>query len=403
LSGNTLGHVFRITTFGESHGRALGAVIDGCPPGIALCEDDFTHHMERRRPGQRPSDSPRREADHVEILCGVFQGLTTGTPITLLVRNNDPQSSDYDQVKRLVRPGHADLPYVLKYGIYDYRGGGRASARETVARVAAGVVARKAIEPSGVHVSGRTLEIDGVRASRFDPCAPPRNAFSCPDPEAARQMEEHLDACRRKGDSAGGIVEICISGCPAGLGEPVFDKLDADLAKAFMSVGAVKGVEIGEGFTAARLKGSVNNDPIRPQGFASNRAGGILGGLSNGEDITARIAVKPIPSISLPQETVDREGNPAVLRLEGRFDVCAIPRIIPVLEAMAWLVLADHFLRWRAQCGEPGTGGLCSENTANGLHPTGLVAEEEAGVTTEKYSCPGVVRGRQPGLAPELE
>jgi len=352
LSGNTTGQALRITTFGESHGKALGAVIDGCPPGIPLCENDFTPDLERRRPGQRPSDSPRREPDRVEILSGVFQGLTTGTPIGLLVRNHDSWSRDYDPLERLVRPGHADLPYVRKYGLYDHRGGGRASARETTGRVAAGVVARKILEPTGVRVCGHTLEIDGVRASCFDPDEARRNPFSCPDSRAARRMAGHLEACRSQGDSAGGIVEVRVTGCPAGLGEPVFDKLDAELAKAFMSVGAVKGVEIGEGFAAARLRGSVNNDPIRPEGFASNRAGGILGGLSNGDDIVVRAAVKPIPSIPQPQETVDREGNPAVLRLSGRFDVCAIPRIIPVLEAMTWLVLADHFLRWQAQCGE---------------------------------------------------
>lgn len=362
MPGNIIGQAFRTTTFGESHGKALGAVIDGCPPGIPLCEADFSSRMERRRPGRSPFDSPRRETDRVEILSGVFRDLTTGTPIALLVRNLDSRSRDYDRVENVFRPGHADLPYFQKYGVYDHRGGGRASARETAARVAAGVVARKVLAPYGVRIFSYTLEMGGVRASRFDPEEALRNPFLCPDPEAARLMAEHLDTCRREGDSTGGVVEVRVTGCPPGLGEPVFDKLDADLAKAFMSVGAVKGVEIGEGFAAAGLRGSANNDPIRPEGFASNRAGGVLGGLSNGEEIVVRAAVKPIPSIARPQETVDRQGNPAVLHLSGRFDVCAIPRIIPVLEAMTWLVLADHFLRQRAQCGESGVQGECLQD-----------------------------------------
>jgi len=347
-----MGQAFRITTFGESHGTALGAVIDGCPPGVPLAESDFTPAMERRRPGQRPSDSPRRETDGVEILSGVFRGLTTGTPIALLVRNHHARSRDYDALERLVRPGHADLSYLRKYGMYDHRGGGRASARETAARVAAGVVAQKVLEPFGVRVFAYTLEIGGIRAARLDFQEARKNALCCPDPDAARRMGERLEACRLQGDSVGGMVETRVTGCPAGLGEPVFDKLDAELARAFMSVGAVKGVEIGEGFAAARLRGSENNDPVTPEGFTSNRAGGILGGISNGDEIVVRAAVKPIPSISRPQATVDRQGSPVLLRLAGRFDACAIPRIVPVLEAMTWMVLTDHFLRWRAQCGE---------------------------------------------------
>jgi chorismate synthase len=365
LSGNTMGQVFRITTFGESHGSALGAVIDGCPPGIPLCEDDFRPAMERRRPGRRASDSPRRETDRVEILSGIHRGQTTGTPIALLIQNHDARSHDYEVLERLVRPGHADLSYLRKYGVYDHRGGGRASARETASRVAAGVVARKVLEPVGVRVTGYTVEIGGVRATRLDPDEALRNPLCCPDPEAAARMDERLEVSRRHGDSLGGIVETRVTGCPAGLGEPVFDKLDAELARAFMSVGAVKGVEIGEGFAAARLLGSENNDSITPDGFLSNRAGGILGGISNGEDIVVRAAIKPIPSISRPQETVDRDGKPAVLRLSGRFDTCAVPRIVPVLEAMTWLVLTDHFLRWRAQCGD------FRENDASGQRRLG--------------------------------
>ncbi len=353
MAGNTFGQSFRVTTFGESHGRALGAVVDGCPPGLSLTESDFQGPMARRRPGRNPFDSPRNEEDEVEILSGVFEGLTTGTPIGLLIRNRDADSRAYRDLERLFRPGHADLAYHRKYGLYDHRGGGRASARETAARVAASVVARKVLEPVGVRIRALTLEIGGVRAERMDAGAALENPFSCPDPKAAVRMARVLDECRRKGDSVGGIVETRVSGCPAGLGEPVFDKLDADLAHAFMSVGAVKGVEIGAGFLSARRFASENNDPITPEGFASNHAGGILGGVSNGADIVVRAAVKPIPSIPGPQKTVDRWGRAAVLRLSGRFDVCAVPRMIPVLEAMARLVLADHYLRWRGQCGEP--------------------------------------------------
>lgn len=343
MAGNTFGKAFTVTTFGESHGPMIGAVVDGCPPGIGLAEKDFEGPMSRRRPGRNPFDSPRNEEDRVEIVSGVFEGLTTGTPLGLLIRNRDVDSRAYSNVEQVFRPGHADLTYHRKYGHYDHRGGGRASARETASRVAASVVARKVLEPSGIKVRAFALEIGGVRAER--------NTLSCPDPDAAVRMTRILDECREKGDSVGGIVEARVSGCPAGLGEPVFDKLDADFARAFMSVGAVKGVEIGAGFGSARLLGSENNDPITPAGFVSNHAGGILGGVSNGADIVIRAAVKPIPSISVPQKTVDRRGNASMLQLSGRFDVCAVPRIIPVLEAMAWLVLADHFLRWRGQCG----------------------------------------------------
>ncbi len=352
MAGNTFGKAFAVTTFGESHGPALGAVVDGCPPGIPLAARDFEGPMARRRPGRGPFDSPRNEEDRVEVLSGVFEGLTTGAPIGLLIRNRDVDSLAYSDLKQVFRPGHADLTYHRKYGHYDHRGGGRASARETAVRVAASVVARKVLEPSGVRVRAFALEIGGVRAERIDETITEENPLSCPDAEAAGRMARILEKCRENGDSIGGIVETRASGCPAGLGEPVFDKLDADLARAFMSVGAVKGVEIGAGFRSARLFGTENNDPITPAGFASNHAGGILGGVSNGADIVIRAVVKPIPSISGPQETVDRRGNASLLQLSGRFDVCAVPRVVPVLEAMTWLVLADHFLRWRGQCGD---------------------------------------------------
>ncbi|MFZ7112542.1 MAG: chorismate synthase [Desulfatiglandales bacterium] len=348
MAGNSIGQVFRVTTFGESHGRGIGAVVDGCPSGIPLSESDFEGEMARRRPGRSPADTPRRESDRVEILSGVFEGATTGAPIALFVRNRDVKSGAYEILRNLFRPGHADFTYHKKYGHYDFRGGGRSSARETAARVAAGVVARKVLAPLGIVFFSFTLELGGIRARKIDPHAVSMNSLCCPDLEAVEKMEQALARCREEGDSLGGIVEIRVSGCPAGLGEPVFDKLDADLAKAIMSVGAVKGIEIGAGFDAPRLKGSENNDPLVPAGFKSNHAGGILGGISNGDQIVLRAAVKPIPSIAKEQETIDRSGRPARLKLKGRFDVSAIPRIVPVLEAMAAIVLADHALRWRA-------------------------------------------------------
>jgi chorismate synthase len=285
------------------------------------------------------------ESDQVEILSGVFEGLTTGTPVTLFIHNRDAQSEPYEILRKLFRPGHADYTYHKKYGHFDFKGGGRASARETAARVAAGVVARKVLEPLGMKVIAYTLELGGIRAKRVNPEMIDTNPFYCPDADVVDQMRDMISKVREEGDSIGGIVEIRVSGCPAGLGEPVFDKLSADLAKAVMSVGAVKGVEIGAGFEAARLKGSENNDPITPRGFMANRAGGILGGISNGDDIVLRAAVKPIPSIMKEQETIDREGRPARLKLQGRFDTSAVPRIVPVLEAMVAIVLADHYLR----------------------------------------------------------
>lgn len=345
MAGNTFGSRFRITTFGESHGPGIGVVIDGCPAGIGLTEADFTRDMQRRRPGRHAIDTPRTETDAVEILSGVFEGRTTGTPVALFIRNKNADSRPYQVLERLFRPGHADYTYFHKYGHFDYRGGGRSSARETAARVAAGVVAHKVLAPTGLSVTAYTLELGGIRAGQilFDEIE--KNACFCPDPEAAQKMAEAILKARKEKDSLGGIVEVRIQGCPAGLGEPVFDKLEADLAKGIMSIGAVKGIEIGAGFKAARLRGSENNDAITPQGFKTNRAGGILGGISNGDEIVLRAAVKPIPSIARDQETIDRQSVPAKLKLQGRFDVSAVPRIVPVIEAMVRIVLADHFLR----------------------------------------------------------
>ena len=354
MAGNSFGEIFKISTFGESHGKGVGVVIDGCPSRITLSSQDFVSEMARRRPGRRASDTPRREADHVEILSGVFEGLTTGVPITLFIQNRDADSRPYEVLRQLFRPGHADYTYYKKYGHFDYTGGGRYSARETAARVAAGVVAGKILKPLEIIVRGYTVELGGVRVKSIDPEAIDTNPLLCPDPNASQQMEMALADARRAGDSLGGMAEVRISGCPAGLGEPVFDKLDADLAKALMSVGTVKGVEVGAGFEAARLRGSENNDPLTPGGFLSNRAGGILGGISNGDQILLKVAIKPIPSISRNQETVDRQGRSARLKFSGRFDVCALPRIIPVLEAMVRVVLADHYLRWIAIAGVSG-------------------------------------------------
>ena len=345
MPGNSFGQAFRVTTFGESHGKGIGAVIDGCPAGIPLSEKDFAREMERRRPGRGPADTPRSEADRVEILSGVFEGLTTGTPIALFIQNHDVRSEPYEILRSLFRPGHADYTYYKKYGHFDFRGGGRASARETAARVAAGVVARKVLEPLDTTIRAYTLEMGGVRAQEIDLQTIDTNPFCCPDKAAARKMREVVSKEKEEGDSIGGIVEVRVTRCPAGLGEPVFDKLSADLAKAVMSVGAVKGVEIGAGFEAARLRGSENNDPITPSGFRTNRSGGILGGISNGDDIVLRAAIKPTPSIMMEQDTIDRESRPRKLKLEGRFDTSAVPRIVPVLEAMVAVVLADHHLR----------------------------------------------------------
>ena len=348
MSGNTTGVLFRVTTWGESHGPAIGAVIDGCPPLLELTAADIQADLERRKPGQAPGASPRQKADQVEILSGVFEGKTTGTPISLVIRNRDVRSGDYENLRHVYRPGHGDFTYEQKYGLRDHRGGGRASGRETAARVAAGAVARKLLAGRGITVMAYTVALGGVTAAAFDPVAAAGNRLHCPDPEAARKMEAALDAARRQGDSRGGKVEIIVRGCPAGLGEPVFAKLDADLAGAIMGIGTVKGVEIGAGFAAAAMTGSENNDPLVPGGFAANNAGGILAGISTGQDLVIRAACKPIPSLGREQTTIDRDGNPVLLAVRGRHDVAVIPRILPVCEAMVCLVLADHLLRQEA-------------------------------------------------------
>jgi chorismate synthase len=321
---NTFGRNFRITTFGESHGRALGAVIDGCPPGIPLDETDIQPLLDRRRPGTSPLSSPRQETDNVEILSGVFEGKTTGTPIAMIVRNRDARSEDYEELREVFRPGHADFTYQKKYGIRDHRGGGRSSGRETIGRVAAGALAMKYLAMHGITVAGRIVSVHG----KTEPAA----------------IESAILAAKNAGDSVGGIAEIVAKGCPAGLGDPVFLKLDAAIAGAMMGIGAVKGVGIGDGFSVAGKFGSENNDPMTKDGFATNHAGGILGGISSGQDIVVQIAVKPTPSIAKTQKTRDIRGNVVDISVAGRHDPCILPRIIPVAEAMLALVLADCLL-----------------------------------------------------------
>ena len=348
MSGNSTGVLFKVTTWGESHGPAIGAVVEGCPPLIPLSEEDIQKDLKRRKPGQIQSASSRKEEDRIEILSGVFEGRTTGTPISLLIRNKDADSSAYDRLKDIYRPGHGDLTYYKKYGIRDHRGGGRASGRETAARVAAGAIAKKVLARENIEVLAYTLELGGIRAEVISLEAASQNPLCCPDPLAAQEMEEKLRATAEKGDSLGGIVEIIARGCPPGLGEPVFDKMDADLAKALMSIGSIKGVEIGAGFKSARMTGSECNDPITPDGFLTNHAGGILAGITNGDDLVIRVACKPISSIGIEQKTIDLSGKPVALSIKGRHDAAVIPRIIPVCEAMVCLVLVDHLLRQKA-------------------------------------------------------
>ncbi|MDD5724157.1 MAG: chorismate synthase [Syntrophales bacterium] len=348
MSGNTIGTLFKVTTWGESHGKAIGAVVDGCPPNIALTESDIQKELDRRKPGVGLASSPRREDDRVEILSGTFEGKTTGTPISLIIHNRDAASGDYSETRDLFRPGHGDITYQKKYGIRDYRGGGRASGRETASRVAAGAIARKILAREGIEIIAYTRELGGITAGDRTLAQIDGNSLLCPDGAAALKMETRIEEARKAGDSLGGIVEILVRGCPPGLGEPVFDKIDADLARALMSIGTVKGVEIGAGFESARMSGSACNDPITPEGFATNNAGGILAGITDGDEIVIRTACKPIASIGREQQTVDIHGKPAPIKVKGRHDVCVIPRIIPVCEAMVAITLADHLLRHSA-------------------------------------------------------
>ena len=358
MSLNTYGHLFRVTTWGESHGPALGATVDGCPPGVPLEAGDLQVWLDKRKPGQNKFTTQRRDADEVEILSGVFEGVTTGTPIQLMIRNTDQRSKDYGDIADKFRPGHADITYWQKYGIRDYRGGGRSSARETAARVAAGGVARAALAKLApeVQVVGYMVGMGekDIDRARFDWDEIARNPFWTPDAQAAADWAEYLDGIRKAGSSVGAVCEIVVRGAPAGLGAPVYGKLDTDLAAAMMSINAVKGVEIGAGFAAAALSGEENADEMRMKGgevtFLSNAAGGILGGISSGQDLVVRFAVKPTSSILSPRKTVDRHGKDTEIVTKGRHDPCVGIRGVPVGEAMMACVLADHKLRHKAQC-----------------------------------------------------
>ncbi|WP_442754356.1 chorismate synthase [Methylocystis sp. JAN1] len=357
MSHNSFGHLFRVTTFGESHGVALGAVVDGCPPGIELTEADIQGFLDKRKPGQSRFTTQRREADEVKILSGVFTRadgvqVTTGTPIALVIENTDQRSKDYGEIADKYRPGHADYVYDAKYGVRDYRGGGRSSARETAARVAAGAVARKVIP--GVTIRGALVQIGPhkIDRARFDWAEVNKNPLFCPDAVMAGRWADYLDGVRKAGSSIGAVVEVVAEGAPAGWGAPLYGKLDADLAAAMMSINAVKGVEIGDGFAAAELSGEENADEMRAgPSFLSNHAGGVLGGLSTGQPIVVRFAVKPTSSILTPRRTIDRDGNETEIVTKGRHDPCVGIRAVPVGEAMMACVLADHFLRHRGQVG----------------------------------------------------
>jgi chorismate synthase len=357
MSGNTIGKLFCVTSFGESHGPALGCVVDGCPPGLALTAADIQQQLDRRRPGTSRHVTQRREPDTVEILSGVFEGETTGTPIGLLIRNVDQRPKDYGNIAETFRPGHADYTYWQKYGTRDHRGGGRQSARETAVRVAAGAIARKWLsERYGVTIRGYMAQLGSIEIGFKTWDSVDQNAFFSPDPEIVPELESYMDRLRKSGDSCGAKISVIASGVPVGWGEPVYDKLDAEIAYALMSINAIKGVEIGAGFSAVAQKGTEHSDEMSPAGFLSNNAGGILGGISTGQDIVANIAVKPTSSIRLDRRSIDKAGNPVIVNTHGRHDPCVGIRATPIAEAMLALVLADHALRHRAQNADVATG-----------------------------------------------
>jgi len=349
MSGNTIGKLFTVTGFGESHGPAIGCIVDGCPPGLELTEADLQRDLDRRRPGSSRHTTQRREPDQVRILSGVFEGRTTGTPIGLLIENTDQRSKDYSEIAARFRPGHADYTYQQKYGLRDYRGGGRSSARETAMRVAAGGIAKKYLVGQGIAIRGYLAQLGPIRVEKVDWDEVDNNPFFCPDREKVAEMEAYMDALRKEGNSIGARVNVVATGVPPGLGEPIFDRLDAELAHALMSINAVKGVEIGAGFASVEQKGTEHRDEITPEGFLSNHAGGILGGISSGQAIVASIAMKPTSSLRLPGRSVDLEGRPVEVVTEGRHDPCVGIRATPIAEAMVAVVLLDHLLRHRAQ------------------------------------------------------
>jgi len=353
MSGNTLGTLFRVTSFGESHGPAIGCVVDGCPPGLALAAADIQAELDRRKPGTSRHVTQRREPDEVEILSGVFEGVTTGTPIALLIRNQDQRSKDYGNIADTFRPGHADYPYWQKYGVRDYRGGGRSSARETAVRVAAGAIAKKWLaERYGVVVRGYMAQLGPlpIPFQSWDEVG--NNPFFAPNADMVDELERYMDELRKSGDSVGARINVVATGVPVGWGEPVFDRLDADIAYAMMSINAVKGVEIGAGFGAVAQLGTLHGDEMTPEGFLSNNAGGVLGGISSGQDILVSMAIKPTSSIRLDRRSIDRSGAATIVNTHGRHDPCVGIRATPIAEAMLALVLIDHALRHRAQCGD---------------------------------------------------
>jgi len=349
MSGNTIGRLFTLTSFGESHGPALGGIVDGCPPGLPLDETILQRDLDRRRPGTSRYTTQRREPDQVRILSGVFEGVTTGTPIGLLIENVDQKSKDYANIADTFRPGHADYTYQQKYGLRDYRGGGRSSARETAIRVAGGAIARHYLATRGMCIRGYLAQLGPIVLDPVDLDRVDDNPFFCPDPARVGELEDYMNALRKSGDSVGARVTVIATGVPPGLGEPVFDRLDADLAHALMGINAVKGVEIGDGFGCVDALGTAFRDEITPEGFLSNHAGGVLGGISSGQDIVASIALKPTSSLHLPGRSVNRAGEPVTVRTTGRHDPCVGIRATPIAEAMVALVLMDHYLRHRAQ------------------------------------------------------
>ena len=349
MAANSFGRFFRITTWGESHGPAMGVVVDGCPAGLELCAEDIQYELDRRRPGQSRITTQRKEADAIEILSGVFEGKTLGTPISMMVKNTDAKSKSYEDIKDVYRPGHADFTYDEKYGRRDHRGGGRSSARETVGRVAAAAIAKKILNSHGVTTTGYVKQVGDIVAQDIDFDRIEENPVRCPDPEAAERMIDLIESVRKEGDSVGGTVEVVSRGLPTGLGEPVFNKLDADLARALMSIGGIRGFEMGMGFGVVERKGSQVNDLMYKKedgtlGFRTNNSGGLLGGITSGADLVVRIAIKPTSSISQVQDTVDKEGEKTQLRVKGRHDPCLCPRAVPIAEAMVNLVLVDHLL-----------------------------------------------------------
>ncbi|WP_096084540.1 chorismate synthase [Agaribacterium haliotis] len=352
MSGNSYGKLFTVTSFGESHGLALGAIVDGCPPGIALSEEDLQLDLDRRKPGTSRYTTQRKEGDQVKILSGVFEGKTTGTPIGLVIENTDQRSKDYGKIKDQFRPAHADYSYAQKYGLRDYRGGGRSSARETAMRVAAGAIAKKVLkELWGVEIFGYLSQLGPIEIDLVQPQSIEQNAFFCPDPAKIPELEAYMQALIKEGNSVGAKVSVVAKNMPAGWGEPIFDRLDADLAHALMSINAVKGVEIGDGFASVAQKGTEHRDEITPEGFLSNHAGGVLGGISSGQDVIAHLALKPTSSLRLPGRSVDIHGDPVEVVTTGRHDPCVGIRATPIAEAMMALCLLDHAMRHRAQNG----------------------------------------------------